>query len=91
MITQTDLYQYRSYLETILTYGCEAADSHLTNGSWYLDTGGLLPCDKNKATNTGFIGRWTLVKQSKELQLLGMLHSDICNVIPYLLPGISYR
>ena len=32
-ITQTtDLYQYRSYLETLLTYGSDAAISHLTNG-----------------------------------------------------------
>jgi len=30
----TELYQYRSYLETLLTYGSDAVASHLTNGFW---------------------------------------------------------
>ena len=34
-----DLYQYRSYLETILTYGSDAGASHLTKSFWYLDQG----------------------------------------------------
>ena len=29
------------------------------------------------------------IKQSKEVQLLGRLFYDICNVIPYLLPGVK--
>jgi len=41
-ITPTsDLYQYRSYLATLLTYGRDAATSHLTNSFWYLDSGDL--------------------------------------------------
>jgi hypothetical protein len=32
-----------------------------------------------------------LVKQSKELQLLGRLLSDNCNVIPYLLPRVKLQ
>ena len=89
----TELYQYRSYLETLLTYGSDAATSHLTNGFWYLETGDLQTCDPTKAEsrNTGFISRWTLVKQSKEVQLLGRLHSDICSVFPYLLPGVELQ
>ena len=39
----TDPYQYRSYLETYLTYGSDAANSHLTNGFCYLNTGDLCP------------------------------------------------
>ena len=35
------LYQYNSYLETLLTYGRDAATSHLTNGFLYLDSGEL--------------------------------------------------
>jgi len=39
-ITHTsDLYQYRSYLERLLTYGRDAATSHLTNSFWYPDSG----------------------------------------------------
>ena len=36
-----DLYYYRAYLETLLSYGKEAAESHLTNAFWYRDTGDL--------------------------------------------------
>jgi hypothetical protein len=91
-ITQTtDVHQYRSYLETLLTYGSDAANSHLTNEFWYLDTGNYLPCDPTKAEsrNILFIARWTLIKQSKEVQLLGRLHIDNCNIIPYLIPGVK--
>ena len=91
-ITQsTDLYQYRAYLETLLTYGADAATSHLTNAYWYVDNGNLLPCDPTKAdsSNREFVARWDRIKQSKEVQLFGRLLSDICKVISYLLPGLK--
>ena len=40
-----DLYKYRSYLETLLNFGYDAATSHLTNSFWYLDKGDMMPCD----------------------------------------------
>jgi len=50
LITQAaELYNYRSFFETVLTYGSDAAASHLTNGFWYLDDGDLLPCDPTAA------------------------------------------
>jgi hypothetical protein len=81
-ITQaSELYPYRSYLETILTYGSDAELSHLTNAFWYLDGGDLLHYDPDIAydanTNKGFIARWNRIKQSKEVQLYCRLHSDI--------------
>ena len=27
-----------------MTYGADAADTHLTNSFWYLDSGDVLPC-----------------------------------------------
>jgi len=39
-VTQShEHYNYRSYLETLLTYGKDAASSHLSNSYWYLDNG----------------------------------------------------
>ena len=75
-ITQaSELYRYHSYLETLLTYGSDAAASNLTNAFWYLDNGDMLPCDPTAAqtgtTNKGFIARWNRIKQSKEIQLYG--------------------
>jgi len=93
-ITPTsDLYKYRSYLETLLTYARDNATSHLTNSFWYLDSGDLQPCDPTQAepTNTGFLFRWNRIKQRKEVQLIGRLLSDICNVLPYLFPGVKLQ
>ena len=93
-ITPTfDLYQYRSYLETFLTYGRDAATSHMTNGFWYLDSGYIQACDPTAAepTNTGFVVRWNRIKQGKEVQLIGRLYSDICNFVPYLLPAVKLQ
>jgi hypothetical protein len=59
-ITQaSEFYAYRAYLETLLTYGNNAANTHLTNAFWYLDSGNVLPCDPTKAdsSNKGFITR----------------------------------
>ena len=73
-ITQSgDLYQYRLYLETILTYGSDAGASNLTNSFWYLDKGDMLRCNtstadkKAPANDLGFITRWDKIKLSKEV------------------------
>jgi hypothetical protein len=88
----SDLYHYRSYLETLLTYGRDAASSLLANGFWYLDSGDLQACDTTAAepTITGFVARWNRIKQSKEVQLIGRLHSDIYD-IPYLVHGVKLQ
>ena len=45
-ITQaTELHIYRSYFETLLMYGSDAAATHLTNEFWYLDDGDILLCE----------------------------------------------
>ena len=45
-----DYYNYRTFFNTIQTYGSDAAVWHLTNGFWYLDDGDLLPCDPRPKT-----------------------------------------
>jgi len=89
-------YYYRSYLETILTHGTDAAATHLTNAYWYRDTGDMLPCDPTTATvtvttNRGFITRCDKLSAGKELQLFGPLHNDLFNVPLVLLPGVSLQ
>jgi len=76
-----------------LTYGSDAAASHLTNAFWYLDDGDLLPFDPTAADAKikGSITRWNRVKQSKEVELFGRIHSDICNVSQYLIPGVRLQ
>jgi hypothetical protein len=89
----SELYPYRSCLETILTYDTDAAASHLTNDFWYLDNGDLLPCDPTAADakNKGFITKWNRIKQSKEVQHYGSLQSDLRNISQYLFQACVCR
>ena len=70
-----DLYYYRAYLEMLLSYGNEAADSHLRKAFWYRDTGDLCVCDPTAAvtttTNIGFVTRCDRLMQIKEIEILG--------------------
>jgi len=87
----SELYPYRAYLETLLTYGSDAANSHLTNAYWYLVEGrDVLAGDLTSADikNKGFIKRWEMQKQSEITELYDLLHSDICNVPQFLLSGV---
>ena len=45
-------YNYRSLLETLLTYSNDAATTHLTNAMWILDDGNLAACDPTAADST---------------------------------------
>jgi len=53
----------------------------------------MKPCDPTKAesTNTGFKDRWNRQKQSKVTEMCGRIHTDICNVPKFLLPGIKLQ
>jgi len=56
----SELYPYPSYLESLLTCGSDAANSHLTNAYWYLDEGDVLAGDPTSTSikNKGFVKRW---------------------------------
>jgi len=44
-VTQShENYSYRAYIETLLTYGSDAASSHLSNSYWYLGNGDMNTC-----------------------------------------------
>ena len=93
-VTQShEHYNYRAYLETFLTYGTDAASSHLSNSYCYLDSGVMQPCDptaetNTSATNDGFIDRWYRLSGSRDVQLFGRPHTDLCNFPLFLLPKV---
>jgi len=93
-ITQsTELYNYRSLLETILTYGNDAATTHLRNAMWIMEVGNMVACDPTSddaSNNKGFVTRWSLTKNSQEIELYGV-HTDFCNVPVYLLQGVKLQ
>ena len=89
----SELYPYRSYLESLLTYGSDAANSHLTNAFWYLDEGDVLAGDPTSTSikNKGFVKRWERQKQNKVIELYGRLQADIVNVSQFLLSGVRMQ
>jgi len=77
-----------------VTYGNDAADSHLKMVYWYLGEGNKKGGDANKpqkTNNGGFITRWNKMKESLEIQMYGRIHSDIFNVPFHLLSGVSIQ
>ena len=66
-ITQsTEIYNYRSLLETLLTYGNDAATTHLRNAMWIMDDGNMVACEPtydDASKNKGFVTRWSLTKK----------------------------
>ena len=89
----SELNPYRSYLESLLTYGSDAANSHLTNAYWYLDEGDVLAGDPTSTSikNKGSVKRWERQKQSKVTELYDRLHADICNVPQFLFSGVRVQ
>jgi len=89
----SELYPFRSYLETLLTYGSDASNSHLTNAYWYLDEGDVLAGNptSDSIKNKGFIKRWERQKQGKVIELYDRLHADIYNVSQFLLSGVRMQ
>jgi hypothetical protein len=94
-ITQaSDLYPYRAYIESLFSYGTDAANSHLKMAFWQLDEGDMLAGDCSKpaeTTNSGFCSRWNHIKESQTIEMYGRLHSDICNVPQCLLSGVKIQ
>lgn len=68
-----DSYPYRCFIETILNFSKESANTHLSSAMFYLDNGNLDASD----TNTGFVVREK--KLAKIVELYGKLHADILN------------
>jgi len=73
-------YAYRSYLETILSYGGGAKTSQLTSALYYKDIAGHFedanPHD-NEAENDGFKKRSAYVDEGRVVDMLGGIHSDL--------------
>ena len=89
----SEMYPYRSYLESLLTYGSDAANSHLTNAYWYLDEGDVVAGVPTSTSikNKGFVKRWERQNQSNVTKLYGRLHAGICNVPQFLLSGVRVQ
>jgi hypothetical protein len=82
-----DKYAYRSFLETELNYGFDAKSTHLQS-SLYSNEAGR---DIDEATNSGFIERAAMTKESNIIEVTAPLHADLFMQDRYLLSQTEMR
>jgi hypothetical protein len=92
----TNTYPYRAYIEDLLSYGPAAKKSQLTAGLFYKDEPGKLDKPNPFAAaaadkNSGLAERAAFTNASKEVELLGRIHSDIFFQHRYMLNEITIR
>ena len=87
-------YAYRSYIETLLSYGPAAKLSQLTSSMYYKDVAGSMeeadPHDAN-ALNIGMKKRHALINAGRVVDLLGCIHSDLFFQEKYLPSDVGLR
>lgn len=80
-------YHYRSYIETILSYGTDATNTFLQNSGWYRDDGEM----DSLTGNSGLEKRKELFKNSKVVEVMGRLHCDLINQPVFLINNVDLR
>ena len=83
-------YPLRAYIETTLNFGGEAKKSHLTSALYYRDSSDHMD-DTQGDDNLGLKARRTLSARSRELDMMGRLHSDIMHQERYLINGVDVK
>ncbi|XP_071948941.1 uncharacterized protein F54H12.2-like [Antedon mediterranea] len=83
-------YSYRAMIETLLTYGADAKETHLTGGLFYKDTAGRMdvanPTLDDAAANQGLKKRG-----SRLVDLIGPIHCDIFFQDRMMLNGVDIK
>lgn len=80
-------YNFRAYLENLLSYGTDAKASHLSTSIWSEDTAGEM--DSTGEENLGFTQRNAITENGSIIDLYGPLHCDLFNVDKYLINGVE--
>ncbi|MEL7308555.1 MAG: hypothetical protein AAGK05_12265 [Pseudomonadota bacterium] len=80
-------YPYKSYLNALTQFHPAAQRSHMQAMGWYRDEAAKFDND----TNTGFVKRSALIKDSKVCQLYGPLNLDFFRQSKFLLCNTSMR
>lgn len=84
-------YAYKSYLETLLSYGTDAKETQLSAELWAADRGNMNENDPyhDDLTNSGMKERSEFIAGSKTVELMGRIHSDVFQQDRYLLNGVD--
>ena len=95
LISSTNnMYPYRAYLETLLSYGEDAKKSQLTSSLYYKDVAGHMEeADPTAAgaANSGMVKRNSFFLQGRTCELLGGIHCDMMFQERYLPSDVGFR
>ncbi len=85
----SNTYPYRAYMEMLLSYGPTAKESQMSTLLWHKDTAGHL--DATTDVNEGLAARQKHTNQSKVVDMMGKLHTDLFFQDRYLLNGVNVK
>ena len=71
----SNTYPFRSYVETLLSYGAEAKKTQLTSQLWYKDTVGQMEGTTVNAGNLGLVERGRYLAESGVVDMMGRITS----------------
>lgn len=91
----SNTYPYRAYIENLLSYGPPAKKSQLTASLYYKDEAGKMDSANPNADgverNGGLAKRAAFTATSREVDMIGRLHSDIFFQERYMLNEVTAR
>ena len=91
----TNTYPYHARIETLCNYGGEAKSSQLSMAMFYKDTPGKMdvvdPVADDADANMGLEARYTFTNESKTVDMMGPIHSDIFFQDRLILNGVNLR
>ncbi|KAH7723020.1 Protein F54H12.2 [Aphelenchoides avenae] len=77
------LYAYKAYLDSELSYSNEYKRSYLSAGGWF-------PCENPEAvTDTGFVSRQELFKESMTVEMISRIHADVFGQDRLIISGVD--
>ena len=89
--SSNNTYAFRSIIETILNYGTDAKKSQLEMGLFTKDTALHLEETDPAKENLGLRARNQYTEKSKVTELIGRLHTDLCNQGRLIVNGLPIR
>ena len=92
--SSSNTYAYRSYIETLLSYGPDAKSMQLTNQLWYKDKASRMNAVELAAgpdPNHGFVTRREYITGSRVVDMMGRLHVDMFLQDKFLINGVDVK
>ena len=94
MTPSTNMYAYRAYVETLLSYGPDAKDTQLSGQLWHKDTATRMDAVEiadGPAANEGFVARRENIVRSRLVDMMGRLHVDLFLQDKFLINGVDVK